>query len=495
VLIAVLPLLALLLYTATTQRQVAANEALEQGRQIVQLAATGQARLLEGARQMLMVLAQMPAVREGGPEAHERLANLIFQPPYCVDLVLASPDGGVMKAGLGTGKVVNVRGSTAFAEAVKRERFAVGAYRMDEISGASLDVAYPVTDGDGQTRAVLCAWLDLHALARELSWVQAPSKARLAVTDTQGNVLAALPSAPSAIGRPAVELPLLRPGLMGRTAGAFRATGADGVDRFHAYAPVSIASSGPVLWVSYRQRAEVVFEEVNHQLYIHLLGLALVTLLALAAAWFGGDLFLIGRARAIVAAARRLKDGELGARTGLPRRSDELGELAQVFDELSAALQQRDTERRRAADALRRSRDGLEEIVRERATELARERDLLCSIVDGLPDFVYVKDRDSRYVVDNASHRSLLGAHSPNDVTGRNAHDFFPPELAQRYEADDRTVIETGMPLFNHEEEVVDHHGTRLWIATTKVPLRDSKGNIIGLVGVGRDITDRKPPS
>ena len=70
--------------------------------------------------------------------------------------------------------------------------------------------------------------------------------------------------------------------------------------------------------------------------------------------------------------------------------------------------------------------------------------------------------------------------------------DFFPSDLAAQYTRDDETIIETGRPLLNREEPVVDRLGNRRWHSTTKVPLRDGDGAIMGLVGIGRDITERK---
>jgi PAS domain S-box-containing protein len=245
-------------------------------------------------------------------------------------------------------------------------------------------------------------------------------------------------------------------------------------------------------WVNIAIPVASVYFAADYELRLHLLTLALVVALALTAAWFGSEVVVLRNVRALVQAAQKIKDGELGVRTGIRPGADELGQLSGLFDEMAVALQQRDTERLRAAVALRRSRDQLEGLVQERAQELGNERDLLRSLVDNLPDYVYVKGVDGRYIVDNATHRSLLGVGTSEEVVGRTAFDFFPAELAERYQADDRAVFETGLPLFNREEQVADRSGRRLLIATTKVPLRDKAGKVIGLVGVGRDITARR---
>jgi len=124
--------------------------------------------------------------------------------------------------------------------------------------------------------------------------------------------------------------------------------------------------------------------------------------------------------------------------------------------------------------------------------ELAAERNLLRSLIDNLPDYVYVKDVQGRFVVDNIAHRQLLGADSEEQVIGKSVANFFPPELATQFTYDDQAIIHLGKPLLNREEPVLDRAGQWHWHSTTKVPLRNSSGKIVGLVGISRDVTERK---
>ena len=78
------------------------------------------------------------------------------------------------------------------------------------------------------------------------------------------------------------------------------------------------------------------------------------------------------------------------------------------------------------------------------------------------------------------------------DVVGKTVFDFFPHDAAVRFQADDQAVMRSGKPIINRQEPVVDEKGEKHWLATTKVPLRNSDGQIIGIVGIGRDITERK---
>jgi PAS domain S-box-containing protein len=130
---------------------------------------------------------------------------------------------------------------------------------------------------------------------------------------------------------------------------------------------------------------------------------------------------------------------------------------------------------------------------RKRAeTAVEEERNLLRTVIETAPDYIYVRDGEGRFIINNAEHRRILGAKSLEEVVGKRDQDFFPKELAERYEADDTQVMQAGQPLINREEPTADPEGHKEWVLTTKVPLRDRQGKVIGLVGISRDITERK---
>jgi len=124
---------------------------------------------------------------------------------------------------------------------------------------------------------------------------------------------------------------------------------------------------------------------------------------------------------------------------------------------------------------------------------LADERNLLRNVIDNLVDSIYVKDLSGRYLLDNEAHRKLVGLPSTRAVVGQKTEAFFPDTVAQQIEEEERRVMATGEPIINREEIIRPRNpGTDRWMAVTRVPLRDRKGEIVGLVGIGREITDRK---
>ena len=130
---------------------------------------------------------------------------------------------------------------------------------------------------------------------------------------------------------------------------------------------------------------------------------------------------------------------------------------------------------------------------RHRAEDLlADERNLLRSLIDTIPEHIFVKDVRGRYVLDNLAHRHFLKAQSLEEVAGKSVFYFFPQELAALYHEDDQSVIKSNTPIINREEPAVTPEGQVIWLSTTKVPLRDVNGQLIGLVCVSRDISERK---
>ncbi len=124
--------------------------------------------------------------------------------------------------------------------------------------------------------------------------------------------------------------------------------------------------------------------------------------------------------------------------------------------------------------------------------ELAAERSLLRTLIYTLPDAVYVKDNQGRKTLSNQADYQAIGMSSEEEVKGKTDAEFYPPEIAAHIKADEKQVLEEGVPLLNHEELTYSADGTPRWVLTSKVPLHDRDGKITGLVGIEHDITEMK---
>ncbi|MCJ7737025.1 MAG: PAS domain S-box protein, partial [Anaerolineae bacterium] len=123
---------------------------------------------------------------------------------------------------------------------------------------------------------------------------------------------------------------------------------------------------------------------------------------------------------------------------------------------------------------------------------LADERRLLRTVIDNLPDAIYAKDIQARKIVANRADLEFTGAASESVVLGMTDLELFRADEAEHAMADDRRVLRTGQPILEQEHLFIDAQGRSRWLLTSKFPLKDDAGQTVGLVGIGRDITERK---
>gem|GEM_PF-1029512 len=123
---------------------------------------------------------------------------------------------------------------------------------------------------------------------------------------------------------------------------------------------------------------------------------------------------------------------------------------------------------------------------------LAEERNLLRTVIDAVPDYIYVKDTQHRMMLNNLAHVRATGMSSPGEMLGKTDFDLFPPDMAMKFHIDEVRVLNTGTPQHNLEEQPLNAEGNAIWALTTKVPLRNLQGEIVGLVGITHDITKLK---
>jgi PAS domain S-box-containing protein len=124
--------------------------------------------------------------------------------------------------------------------------------------------------------------------------------------------------------------------------------------------------------------------------------------------------------------------------------------------------------------------------------ELAHERSLFNTLMQNLPDYIYFKDEASRFVHINRSHARALGLTDPSEAIGKTDADFYGPDHALKALKDEQRILAAGAPMEDIEERESYPNRPDTWAITTKMPLRDAQGRIIGTFGITHDITERK---
>ena len=468
VLLAVVPALGLILYSGLEARYQEGARAQEQALQLVQRISYDREQAIKETRQLLITLAQLPAVRERDAEACSRILRGISRLHVrYANLGAIRPDGSVFCSALPSTARPNARDSSWFQQVLRTRDFSVSQFHFGGITGrAVLTMAYPAIGG-GEVAAVVFASLDLSWLNRYLSESLLPPGSVLSVIDRRGTVLARYPDPEFWVGENIADTPLAQEILMHQQAAVTEARGMDAVPRLYAYTPLAPALTQGV-YVYIGIPSAVAYAEPEHVLRRNLLGLGLVALLAIVAAWWGGA-FLLRRAQPLLAATRRLAAGDLAARSGIDYGADEIGQVARSFDHMAEALHARD-------QALRESQAKL-----EKAQEVAH-----------IGSWVFTPILAGGQLTWSRETCRIFGL--TEDRFDNRIETFFAmvhPEDLEAVKEANRAAL-AGDKSYDIEHRIVRPDGSVHWVHEQADIVRDAAGEAVSMVGVVQDITERK---
>jgi len=131
-------------------------------------------------------------------------------------------------------------------------------------------------------------------------------------------------------------------------------------------------------------------------------------------------------------------------------------------------------------------------LLRGQGESFPGELAILRTVMASVPDLIYVKDEQSRFLMANQGTAEVMGASSGQELRGKTDFDYFPTEMAAGFYQDEQKVIQTNVPLLSQDEHIRENDGKVRWLLTTKVPFRDAEGKTIGIIGIGRDVTALK---
>jgi signal transduction histidine kinase len=389
VLLAVFPTLAVVIYTAIEQRREGLENARNETLRLVRTAANNHDQSIESAQQLLLALAQMPAVQNRDSNvAYSLFADLVALHELYADFGLLRADGSPVVMFRPLHSSIEMTNRPFFRTAIERGNFSAPDYHVDWATrDPALIIGYPLnsnrSSNDGPD-AILFAAIDLNWLYRMHSQAQLPPGSSITVTDPERVTILRYPDPQSRyVGEPLAPSRRRGPRPPERTS---ISRGRDGVLRLYAFAPLGRTeenSAGIAVGIPVAQAHAL----ANAALRRNLAALGIATLLALGAAWFGGEFFILRRLRRLVATTERLTHGDLSARTGVARGDGELHQLAIAFDQMAESLQQRVAERERAEANLRTLNQHLEQRVAARTLELKRSN-------EELEQFAYVASHD-----------------------------------------------------------------------------------------------------
>jgi signal transduction histidine kinase len=353
VLLAILPALMLIVYTTSEQQRLAAMQAREDALKLARATANNQEQILEGARQLLAALSQLAPVRSRNQAlCNSVLASLLSQYPSYANLGVIDRSGMLFCSALPLGsEPINAADRPYFQRSLETRAFNVGEFQYSRLIGEPvLTLAYPILDEQKNVSSIVFAGLSLNWLNRNISKTQLPSGAFIQILDRDGLTLARYPDSEQWLGKPMVETNVAN-AVLTHDEGWLESPDAQKIDRLYVFTQVQSVSNRD-MYVVIGIPHSIAFAESNQVSFRNLIALGLVGVLALAAGRVGGDLFILHRVNALVNATRRLAQGDLQSRTGLPNEGGELGTLANAFDHMAETMEQRETERERMKHAL-----------------------------------------------------------------------------------------------------------------------------------------------
>jgi signal transduction histidine kinase len=384
VLLAVLPALAILLYTGRELRSRVVNDAENYALRQVQAMAAHHERVVDNARLLLMTLAKSSEVRSLDADACQALlADILDRNTAYVSLSLADVDGRILVA-VPAGPTKEIGEAVFFRNAMGSGRFAVGDYTLLETERrVVVHFAQPVIGEGGQPVGILVADFDLSYFGRLFYDTRLPERSVFTLTDVHGMRLTRFPETEKYTWVP--DLPQMVARMSGRDQeGTFLEVGVDGVSRLYSFKRLHFqGASFPYLMIRLGIPVDQALGEARFVINRNVGLLVLATILALITAWFVGEFTMMRRLRRLIAATGKLKAGDLNTRIGIDAGEGEFGQLAVAFDSMAEGLERKEKERSLAEEQLLRLNEELEDRVEQRTEQLAgANRDLQNTLED-----------------------------------------------------------------------------------------------------------------
>jgi signal transduction histidine kinase/HAMP domain-containing protein len=364
VILALLPAFGLMVFTASESRSQAIEQTQQNAMRLTELAVANQRQLIDGARDILITLAQLPAIQEQDRAACVFfLSNVLMQHPLYANFGAADGNGSVYCMTLPQRVPFSIADQDYFQQSMSSRDFALSEYQISPTnSQAVITLSYPVVDDQGYPQGIVFASLDLRWLGPFMNAASLPEGSTLRVIDRNGVILVSYPNGEIEIGQMMPESSIA--GLIvAQSIGLTQGHDASGVARLYAYTPLHAGADSDVYMII-SIPTEAAFAISNSILQRNMLALVIGAVLALATTWLGTQFFFLRQVNSLVDTTQRLSAGDLSARTGWGPGQGELGQLARAFDEMATTLQHREQEQQWAQEQIRKQTERAEALAR-----------------------------------------------------------------------------------------------------------------------------------
>lgn len=383
ILMAVVPTLAVMLYTAWEQRQLDVSHISEKVAHLTKLEAREERQILEGGRQILEAMAHFLQSSDGDSQSCASFfAGLLQHYQRYANLGAVKPDGHVFCSAVPLPGPTDASDRIWFQRTLASRQFSFGDYQIGRITEKPvLVLSYPAFSAEGDILAVVFAALKLEWLNRLELYKEADLPAGTTITkmDSAGVVLGHQPGPGDWSGR---QFPLeaVRQAVLKQGSGLVEGTDSEGISRLYVFESLMSGWEQREVYLILGVPKKIALANYNRILFRNMTGMGIIAMAALLAAWFGAEKVILKPVKAMVRATSEFAAGKLNARTGLSGGRDELNQLASAFDQMAERLEQRQMERDRAEREIRNSREQLrnlsahlQSVREEERTRMARE--------------------------------------------------------------------------------------------------------------------------
>ena len=493
--LAFLPVAALEVNTAMEQRRRTLEEVEEEAVRLARLVGSNQQAVFEGARQLLMTLARVDAIRYHRIEACKPLLrSLQRQNPLYANIGTTDGSGVIQCSAIPLRGPVNVSDRAYFQRTLRTREFSIGEFQTGRITGAAtLNMGYPLLDDSAKPVGVVFVALDLRALSMTGARIMLPPGGTMSMTSENSIYLMRFPDPDQWLGKTeSAPGALIHPGDDREAVGA--ASGADGVTRVYAVERLSVPAPA-VFYVRVGIAEQMSLAGFALRLLRRLGLVTAIVVVALAGAWMLGSAFIVRPARHLLDVVRAVSAGNLSVRSHVGIGTGEFREIGAAFNQMADALARRIEELDEARRALAHARDDLESRVEMRTAELQRAQETLQlrnRAIASVNSAVIVTDpnQPDNPVVDvNPAFERITG-YSENEAIGRNCRFLQGPET----DPATTEAIRRGIQQEQDVQVVIKNYrkdGAAFWNEVKIAPVRDMAGRLTHFVGVLTDVTAR----
>ena len=465
VLFSIIPAVVLIHITSREDRTREIAITKEHTLELVRVIAAQEEFLIDGTRQMLLTLSLLDEIKHHTSEGcREILSKILPHYKRYTNFGVADLNGTIICSALPMEKNINISDRKYFSQAIETQDFAVGEYQVGRVSlRPSINFGYPIRDENGKMTSVVFAAMDLARLSEFENEIltRLHHGSILLKVDQNGIVLARIPRKKNQIGKPAPETDVVQKALTSQE-GILETIGLDGRNWIYSYAKINSIVFQSDIYVIYGVPEEILLAHLNHIYNRNILIIIAVGVLLIIAALSGFELVFIRQVRSLERASQRLEKGDLSTRLQkFPCGSSELNQLIATFNNMAAALEQRDAELRKLSEVVKQS-----------------------------PMYIIITDLNGTILYVNPAFAKITGF-SPKEALGKNPRILKSGETPLSVYKEIWDTLLSGKT-WKGELKNKRKDGTLYWESVTISPVVNDAGEPTHFVAIKEDITKKR---